>query len=220
MVGDPGRGGQRRATTKGEFGMRTLFAAAVLAAALAGPVVLAQEAEVEDGSPEGDVGGAVGLATGAAADTFFIRQPLEYHLLATELPGRAVFLDATDTGLQQRTAGEPEAAAAADAAILQGEAPVGEITDLLIDRRGGTAGLVVELAPEMRGGSREIAVAMGLVRMLPDPEDRATTHILLSIDPVDLENAPTFERAELPQGGAEGAEAQPAGPSDEAEEGQ
>jgi hypothetical protein len=37
-------------------------------------------------------------------------------------------------------------------------------------------------------------VAMGLVRMLPDAEDPAVTRILLSLDPVDLENAPEFQR--------------------------
>lgn len=154
----------------------------------------------EQSNPEGEVGGAAGLATGAAADTFFIEQPLDYHLLATDLPGRPIFLDVTDTGMQLRTGGEAEAAGAADAAVLKGEQPLGTISDLLIDRRGGAAGLVVELTPDMRGGGREIAVAMGLVRMLPDPEDPAKTHILLSVDPVDLENAPAFDRADVPQG--------------------
>lgn len=182
--------------SEGEPIMRRLVTAAALAASL-GTGATAQPSE-EGGSVEGDVGGAAGLATGAAADTFFIRAPLEYHLLATELPGRPIFLDSTDTGLQRRTAGEPEAERTTGSEVLTGEEPVGTITDLLIDRRGGTAGLLVELTPDMRGGDREVAVAMGLVRMLPDPEDPATTHILLSIDPVDLENAPTFERARAP----------------------
>lgn len=184
--------------------MRMLAAAALLAA-LIGPHALAQTAE-EDTATEGEAGSAAGLATAAAADTFFIQKPLEYHLLATGLPGREVFLDATDTGMQLRTGEEAEAGGAADSAILKGEQPLGAITDLLIDRRGGTAGLVVELVPDMRGGGREVAVAMGLVRMLPDPEDPATTHILLSMDPIDLENAPTFERTDLPEGASEASE--------------
>jgi hypothetical protein len=144
--------------------------------------------------PEADVGGAVGLATGAIGETFFIRAPQEYHMLSSELPGHAVFIDTTATGLQRMSAADPEAEGTVDREIADGDRAVGEVVELLVDRRGGTAALVIELDEGMRGGAREVAVAMGLVRMLPDAEDPAVTRILLSLDPVDLENAPDFQR--------------------------
>jgi hypothetical protein len=144
--------------------------------------------------PEADVGGAVGLATGAVGETFFIRAPQEYHLLSSELPGHAVYIDTTATGLQRMSAADPEAEGTVDREIADGDRAVGEVVELLVDRRGGTAALVIELDEGMRGGAREVAVAMGLVRMLPDTEDPAVTRILLSLDPVDLENAPDFQR--------------------------
>jgi hypothetical protein len=144
--------------------------------------------------PEADVGGAVGLATGAIGETFFIRAPQEYHMLSSELPGHAVFIDTTATGLQRMSAADPEAEGTVDREIADGDRAVGEVVELLVDRRGGTAALVIELDEGMRGGAREVAVAMGLVRMLPDAEDPAVTRILLSLDPVDLENAPEFQR--------------------------
>lgn len=173
------------------------------------------EVDLED---EAEVGGAFGLATGAVGETFFIRTPQEFHLLTSELPGHPVFFDTTPTGMARPVTEEPEAAGTVEQEIREGEVPVGVVTDVLIDRRGGAAGLVIELNEEMRGGGREIAVAMGLVRMLPDPDDPAATHILLSIDPVDVEAAPDFERPGAP---ADGAAAQPqdAGPAGDAADG-
>lgn len=184
--------------------MRTIVAAAAMACLLAQAASgqTADGAGESAGTGEGDVGGAVGVATSAASDTFFIGEPREYHMLATALAGQPVFLDATDTGIQRR--GGAPAPDAIDAAFLEGERPIGTITDLVLDRRGGAAALVVELDPELPGGDREIAVAMGLVRMLPDSEDVARTHILLSVDPLDIENAPDFQRSNLPES-AEGA---------------
>jgi DNA mismatch repair ATPase MutL len=163
--------------------------------------------------PEADVGGAVGLATGAVGETFFIRAPQEYHLLSSELPGHAVYIDTTATGLQRMSAADPEAEGTVDREIADGDRAVGEVVELLVDRRGGTAALVIELDDGMRGGAREVAVAMGLVRMLPDTEDPAVTRILLSLDPVDLENAPDFQRpGQAPEAGVaeEPAQEQPA----------
>ncbi len=176
--------------------MRTIVAAAALAGLLV-QAAAGQTAGDRDGTAEGDAGGAVGIATRAATDTFFIAELLEYHLLASNLAGQPVFLDATDTGIQRR--GGAPTPGTADAAFLDGERPIGTITDLVLDRRGGAAGLVVELDPELPGGDREVAVAMGLVRMLPDSEDVARTHILLSVDPADIENAPAFRRADMPE---------------------
>ncbi len=156
--------------------------------------------------PEADVGGAVGLATGAVGETFFIRAPQEYHILSTDLPGHPVYLDTTATGLQRMTAADPAAEGTVDREVAEGERPLGEVVELLLDRRGGAAALVIELDEAMRGGEREVAAAMGLVRMLPDPEDPRVTRILLSLDPVDLENAPTFERPDAREGDAAAAE--------------
>lgn len=226
---EPAPGSLAPITIGGDANMRTIVAAAAMACLLtqAASGQTAGGAADSDASGEGDVGGAVGLATSAASDTFFIAEPREYHMLATDLAGEPVFLDATDTGIQRR--GGAPAAGEADAAFLEGERPIGTITDLVLDRRGGAAGLVVELDPELPGGDREIAVAMGLVRMLPDSEDVARTHILLSVDPIDIENAPDFQRSDVPDpargtdgqsGNAAPAEdASPASASDTATEG-
>jgi hypothetical protein len=185
--------------------MKTLIASAALLVGLGG-ASFAQEspdaADAEEPAVEADpaldedteVVGAVGLATGAVGETFFIRTPQEYHLLSTELPGQPVFLDTTATGMQHMSVTDPGAEGTVDEGIAEGERPLGEVVELLIDRRGGAAALVIELDEAMRGGEREIAVAMGLVRMLPDADDPAATRILLSLDPLDLENAPDFVR--------------------------
>lgn len=158
---------------------------------------LAQEA------PEVD--GAVGLATGAVGEAFFLRRPEAYHILASEIPGQPVFLDRTSTGIQQPTVDEAQTGGAAERGIREGTRPVGVITDVVIDRAGQVAGLVIELDREMRGGSREIAVAIGLVRMLPGSTNANETSFLLALDPVDLVNAPDFERPALPAQAGGGA---------------
>jgi len=175
--------------------MKTLLLSSLVAMlAAGGAAAQATGAGQAEADTEAAVGGAVGLATGALGENFFIRSPQEYHLLAGEMAGMPVYLDATAGAMQPHLGQEPEAAGTLDAAIAEGERPLGAVADVLLDRRGGAAALVLELDPELRGGAREIAVAMGLVRMLPDAEDPATTRILLRLDPADVENAPNFER--------------------------
>jgi nicotinate-nucleotide--dimethylbenzimidazole phosphoribosyltransferase len=193
--------------------MKHCIIPAALALALAQPA-LAQdapeaatpEAATPEAAPEPAEPESTGISTGAVGDTFFIRAPLEYHMLASDLPGRPVYFDTT-MPVGQTTATRPPEDSGVEAEIRQAERPLGTITDVLLDRAGQVAALVIELDPEMRGGDREVAVAGGLVRMLPVSDDPAETVVLLTLDPVDLENAPAFERPQPP--GESEAEAEP-----------
>lgn len=136
-----------------------------------------------------------GLSSGAVGDTFFIRTPLEYHMLASELVGQPIYFDTT-IAVGQTAAIEPTAGDDVEEEIREAERPLGAISDVLIDRAGQVAALVIELDPELSGSEREVAVAGGLVRMLPVSDDPNKTVLMLTLDPIDLENAPEFQRTQ------------------------
>lgn len=158
----------------------------------AAPEPLAPEAAPEPAEPE-----STGLSSGAVGDTFFIRTPREYHMLAADLPGRPVYFDTTMPVGQTTGARLPEDDGVEDE-IREAERPLGTVTDVLLDRAGQVAALVIELAPELGGEEREVAVAGGLVRMLAVSDDPTQTVLLITLDPADLETAPAFERPESP----------------------
>jgi PRC-barrel domain len=179
----------RRGSTEMTMSHRIVLAALAL---LLAPPALAQ-----------DPAESSGIATGAVGDTFFIQAPLEYHLLGSELPGHPVFFDTSTPVGTTAAAPMPEGGDPVDSEIREAERPLGTVTDVIVDRAGRVAGIVIELDPEMRGGDREVAVAGGLVRMVPGTDDPSQTVMLLTLDPVDLETAPDFERPHTPGEAAE-----------------
>lgn len=182
--------------------MKLLIATTALAAML-GQYALAQTAEAD----QAPVGNALGGAGRAPNEGFFIVTPEAYHILASQAPGQPMYLHRTATGLEQTTVDAAGAEVAVPPGVNEGTEPVGVITDVVFDRAGEVAGLVISLDQAMGGGEREVAVAIGLLRMLPGSVNANETLFLLALDPADLMSAPDFQRppeSATPPGAAAG----------------
>lgn len=167
--------------------MKLVIATTALAAML-GQYAVAQTTEAEQ-APVGDAAGA----SRAQSEGFFLARPEAYHFVASQAPGQPVYLDRTATGIEQ-TSVDAAAEVAVAPGIDEGTEPVGVLADVVFDRAGQMAALVIRLDEAMGVGEREVAVAIGLVRMLPGDVNANETRFLLALDPADLVGAPDFQR--------------------------